>query len=650
MINPINNNKYSDKYFEIKKKIDKLPASSPKTQKQLIKLLDKFNLILLTAETGAGKSTSIVSQIAKYFKYQKKIICTQPRKLAAKNTADFMSAILDVELGNEVGYQYRGENKSNKNTILKFVTDGLLLMKAFDTKNDTINEYSAIIIDEAHERSVSIDLILYFLKRRLFLQQKNKTKYPEIKIIIMSATIQLDLFKSYFKSIPYGEIHISGRTFPVKSKFLKIKGEYKKNVIKTIQNIITYEPGDVLVFLPTKRDILDLQKDIQKLDNKNAVYALYSGIQHNKQKLIIDKDMYKKQGFNRKIVLSTNVAETSITIDGILYVIDTGYSIQKKYYSNIRGYQIKKDLISQASIKQRIGRAGRTQSGTAYHMYTEDEYNKLEKYTLPEIVIENLFSPYLNILKSFGNTKLVNLVLSQLIQPPSDLLIKDALYSLEKLKLIKNNKITQLGIIISLFPTEPNIGVLIYKGIENNCEDDAMELGAMLSISKTIDNWFVKIKKGNRLIMPDTWHNMKDKSGDHLSLLKMYKKYFNSTDKQQWCSDNHVNYKKIKEVSFMYKKFKRVLYKIKQNNYPSEIEPQEIPEQMGGSIGIMNCIIAGFSYQTATKQKNKLHVSHIIYPVKLNNSNLNLNDIPERCLYTELVESRDIQLNIVSIY
>lgn len=648
-MNPLTNKPYSKQYYEIKKIVDNLPASSPAIKKDLKKVLDKYSLVLLTADTGAGKSTSIVAQIAEYFKFQKVVVCTQPRKIPAKTTAEFMSKILDVELGKEVGYQYRGENRSNKDTKVKFVTDGLLMMEAFDSKKDKLSKYGAIIIDEAHERTVSIDIILYFLKRRLLQQKKDPKKYPEIKVIIMSATIQLDLFQNYFKSIAFGEVHVSGRTFPVKSFFLDKKIEYRKAIVMTVNKIIQEnKAGDILIFLPSKGDIKNLTETL-KFD-KVKVFGLYSGVPRDQLAYITDDKKYKELGnYNRKIVLSTNVAETSVTIDGIIYVIDSGYQIEKKYQPSIKGYEIKKKIVSQASIKQRIGRAGRTRPGVAYHMYTDEDYKALNKYNYPSIVLERLSQNYLQILKSFKRVDQVNIVLQQLIQPPSDKLLKDALDHLGILNLIKDQeKITKSGIQASLFPVDPSIAVMISKGIDYNCEVEALELGAMLSINTQVSDWFNKIKVNNRLVLPPIWRKIKDESGDHLSLLKLYRAYFNAEDRMGWCKQNHVKFSQMREVSSRFLKFRNNLNKIK-SGAVIEAETDVVLEQMGGDInkeGLIKCLIYGFFHQIAKNKNGKLYVEHIIYPVKLQNSNLNF--VKNECIYTELVETRDFNLNIVT--
>jgi pre-mRNA-splicing factor ATP-dependent RNA helicase DHX15/PRP43 len=537
-MNPLNNREYTDKYYEIKKQWESLPANKQATQKELQKLFKEHSLILLTGETGSGKTTQVPKMLLEYFKYEKKVVCTQPKTIAAKGVSERVSDELDVKLGKEVGYQYSDVRKLNDDTKLRFITDGILTMQMF--KEGSIHEYGGIIIDEAHERSIDIDVILYFLREYLKNRKKDPKKYPEIKIIIMSATIELDLFRNYFKGIPYGEISISGRTFPVEKHFLK--KEPTDDYLKTIENIllalcepkrkniadlyptspdITKDKRDILVFLPSIGDLFNLQKKIEKNDlfgEENAVFLLYSGIPKDKEKLATHETHYKEVNpkHKRKIVLSTNVGETSITINGIGFVIESGLVINKTYNPQIRAYKIEKENIAKSSVKQRIGRAGRTQEGIAFHVYTEKMYDSFISHELPKIEFEDFTRTYLRFAVIQQKITEVNKLLENLIQPPNTTFILSAIERLEELGCIigkeKQKIVTDLAVELDKFPTEPSISTMMVVSKHYKCSREATYLAIIMNINTDITKWFkVEKDKNNKPILPPIWKQVKHK-------------------------------------------------------------------------------------------------------------------------------------------
>lgn len=672
-MNPLNNKPFTEKYEKIKERWSTLPANKKENQDKMEKLLNKYSLILLTGETGSGKTTQIPKMVLKYLNYEKNVVCTQPRKLASEKVAERVADELDVKLGDEVGFQYRGKSKISKNTKLRFITDGILMMQMFDKESAT--QYGAIIIDEAHERSIRIDIILYFLRERLKKQMKDPKKYPDIKIIIMSATIDLDLFRNYFKDIPFGELSISGRTYPVSSYYLTKtpSRDYLsliENVIvsicnpsgKDITDIYSYSPplrdsnDDILVFLPNITDITNLYKnlDINPLMPEHvAVFRLFSGVNVKEKDLAISPDLYKKgTNFRRKVVLATNIAETSVTINGVVYVIDSGLVINKRYEPKIRADKISKEYASQSSIKQRIGRAGRTQSGISYHIYTKQQFSKFRKYENPDIEFEDFTETYLNFLSILKTTDKVNKVLKGLIQPPEPAFINTSIERLEELKALKKDEITILGETLSKIPANPSISIMMLVGRHYNCYYEMITLGSMMTVSTDVTKWFViKRDKSGRPIIPPIWKDMSHKYGDHLTFLKIFSTYLKIGKKKdgsreknlyelrkKWCLDNGVKLNKLLELSKNFRQYKRILDKIDVEKIGMKFiqsgGSKQVYISQKTSENVIKCILYGFFSQIACYKKGQLVTRHFKLPVKTRDTNLKSN---KNCIvYTEL--------------
>ena len=423
--------------------------------------LKKNQIILLIGETGSGKTTQIPKQVLHHFNYEKKVVCTQPRTLAASEVSKRVAVEMDVEVGKEVGYHFRYNNKVNKDlTKLSFITDGILLVKSI--VDPELKDYSAVIIDEAHEQSVQIDMILSALKELVI-----SKKRPDLKIIIMSATMDTNLFRSYFKETgaKIGDISISGRTFPVTpvystSEVRDYLGESIARIIK-ICNDPKSLPGDIIVFVTSKTEAEEGKKQLLQSASKNIKkykikgFALYSGIRPDEQDYATHIDKYKKMEggpYERKVVFSTNIAETSVTINGVVYVIDSGMSITTQYLPKIRGLKVVKGFISQASSKQRLGRAGRTQSGIGYLLYTERQFSKFDKHNKAKIITEDITPLLLRLLGTTNDIQKLNKIISNLINPPSIEKVRDSMKTLYRLGAIdKNSKITHLGKAMNMF-------------------------------------------------------------------------------------------------------------------------------------------------------------------------------------------------------
>jgi len=376
----------------------------------VIRMLESHQTIILVGETGSGKTTQIAQFIAEagYCDLGKRVVCTQPRRVAAMSVARRVSEEMDVKLGEEVGYSIRFEDCCGPKTKVKFATDGMLLREAMTDPH--LSQYSVVILDEAHERTLATDILFGLLKEIM-------GKRPDLKIVVMSATLEAEKFQDYFLDAPL--IKVPGRLHPLEIFYTQEpERDYLEAAIRTVVQIHTFEPeGDVLLFLTGEEEIEDacrkISGEISQLGDKVGpvkVHPLYSSLPPHQQQRIFDPAPTQKNPDGppgRKIIISTNIAETSLTIDGIVYVIDPGFSKQKVYNPRQRVESLLVSPISRASAHQRAGRAGRTKPGKCFRLYTSESFNKdLQEQTYPEILRSNLGSVVLQ-LKKLGIDDLV---------------------------------------------------------------------------------------------------------------------------------------------------------------------------------------------------------------------------------------------------
>lgn len=379
-------------------------------------ILDKYHqsqVVILSSETGSGKSTQ-VPQLLVYDEYASglQIACTQPRRLAAKELAKRVADEMGVVLGEEVGYKVRNDQRASKKTRLAYLTEGVLLRQLGTDKN--LSAYSCVIIDEAHERTMDLDLLLSLLKKVIKRRQDFKVSFVSDvtvfwhsrsnivwQLVIMSATMDAKLFQDYFDNCPL--VHIEGRNFEVKTYYTATSGSSMVHLaagyaLEIHQN---EKPGDILVFLPGEDEIGQVCSLLREYATGLEVFPLYSALSARDQKLALSST-----GPNRKCIVSTNIAETSLTIDNVVYVIDSGMSRQLIYNPRLRLRMLELRPISQASAKQRAGRAGRTRDGVCYRLYSKEDFDRLAPSTEPAIRCGPVHSVILRLLAS-GTTRRV---------------------------------------------------------------------------------------------------------------------------------------------------------------------------------------------------------------------------------------------------
>uniref|UniRef100_A0A914WL74 RNA helicase n=1 Tax=Plectus sambesii TaxID=2011161 RepID=A0A914WL74_9BILA len=483
-LNPYSGQPFTPRYWDLWKKRTQLPVWE--YREKFMEHLHRNQCITLVGETGSGKTTQIPPWCLDYVRAravpgQKRMVaCTQPRRVAAMSVAARVAEETDVQLGGEVGYSIRFEDCVSDRTMLKYLTDGMLLREAMSSP--LLENYGVLILDEAHERTLATDILMGLIKE--IIKQR-----ADLKIVVMSATLDAGKFQNYFESCPL--MSVPGRTFPVEIFYTpEPERDYLEASIRTVVQIHVCEEieGDLLLFLTGQEEIEEACKRIKReIDNlgpevgEMKCIPLYSTLPPNLQQRIFEAAPPKKANgaMGRKIVVSTNIAETSLTIDGVVFVIDPGFSKQKVYNPRIRVESLLVCPISKASSMQRAGRAGRTKPGKCFRLYTEKAYkNEMQDQTYPEILRSNLGTVVLQ-LKKLGIDDLVHF---DFMDPPAPETLMRALELLNYLAALDDNgELTQLGSLMAEFPLDPQLAKMLIASTELNCSNEILSITAMLS-------------------------------------------------------------------------------------------------------------------------------------------------------------------------
>lgn len=613
-----------------KQLIDDVRKSLPAYQyrQAFLDIVKQNQIVVVVGETGSGKTT----QLPQYLYEEgycdtpegKKIIgCTQPRRVAATSVATRVADEMHVKLGQEVGYSIRFEDETSPKTVIKYLTDGILL-REFLT-DASLSNYSALIIDEAHERTISTEILLSLLK--------DVTKQrPDLKLIVASATINAEKFSSFFDQAPI--FKIPGRRFPVDIHYTKQpEANYIQAAINTIFLIHTKKPlgGDILVFLTGQDEIETMQESLIEAKNSlNSSVAeliicpIYANLPNDLQKKIFEPTPPNA----RKVVLATNIAETSITIDGIKYVIDSGYVKENVYNPSTGMDSLVVVPCSQASADQRAGRAGRVGPGECFRLYTKWSFsNELLKNPTPEILRGNLISTVL-LLLSLGVNDLVNF---DFMDPPSsETLIKclELLYAIGALN--SKGQLTKTGRLMSEFPIDPLFSKCLISSQKFGVIEDIIIIISMLGESSSL---FYR-PKDKRDEADKKKQSFTDSNGDHLTLLNVWNQWKDTEFSSLWCQDNYIQYKTLKRVKEVKEQLTSLCTKNGIVNTITSSEHEKITL-------ILKAITAGFfphvvrlskmgdSYRSIKKnQPVYIHPSSALFPIK---------PPPKLLLYHELV-------------
>ena len=502
----------------------------------LLKAIEEYQVLIIVGETGSGKTTQIPQYLheAGYTKDGLKVGCTQPRRVAAMSVAARVAEEMGVKVGNEVGYSIRFEDATSDKTILKYMTDGMLL-REFLTEPD-LGAYSALMIDEAHERTLHTDILFGLVKDIARFR-------PELKLLISSATMDAQKFAKYFDDAPI--FNIPGRRYPVDIHYTpQPEANYLAAAVTTIFQIhITQPRGDILVFLTGQEEIeaaeLNLQETARKLGSKvpeMIICPIYANLPSELQSKIFEPTPPKA----RKVVLATNIAETSLTIDGIVYVIDPGFVKENVYNARTGMESLVVTPCSRASANQRSGRAGRVAPGKCFRLYTKFAFhNELDDSTTPEIQRTNLNSVVL-LLKSLGINELVDFDFMD--APPAETLIRalENLYALGALN--DKGALTKLGRQMAEFPTDPMLARAILAADKHGCVEEVLSVIAMLGESAAL---FYRPKDKKLLADSARARFTVKEGGDHFSLLNIWNQWVDADFSYVWARENYLQQRSL---------------------------------------------------------------------------------------------------------
>jgi pre-mRNA-splicing factor ATP-dependent RNA helicase DHX38/PRP16 len=551
-----------------------LPAFA--VREELLSVIRENQIIVVIGETGSGKTTQLAQ-----FLYEDGygaaglIGCTQPRRVAAMSVAKRVSEEMEVRLGGLVGYAIRFEDCTSDQTKIKYMTDGVLLRESL-TQPD-LDKYSVIIMDEAHERSLNTDVLMGLIR-------KVCARRNDLKVIITSATMNAKKFKEFFGNAP--DFTIPGRTFEVKALFSRGPHEdYVDAAVKQVLAIhVSQDPGDILVFMTGQEDIeitCELVAERLKMLNnppKLSILPIYSQMPADLQAKIFDK---AAPGV-RKVVVATNIAETSLTVDGIMYVVDAGFSKLKAYNPKMGMDTLQITPISQANATQRRGRAGRTGPGTCYHLYTERAFKEeLYPQTIPEIQRTNLANTVL-MLKSLGVKDLMDF---DFMDPPPQDVITTSLYDLWAIGALDNlGELTPLGRKMSPFPMDPPLAKLIITATEYGCSEEMLTIVAMLSVPTV----FYRPKERQEESDASREKFFVNES-DHLTLLHVYQLWKMNGYSDGWCTKHFLHPKALRRAREIRQQLEDIM-KVQHMDLISCGTDWDI---------IRKCICAGYYYQAA---------------------------------------------------
>lgn len=521
--------------------------------KQRHKILDAIQsnpVIIVSGETGSGKTTQLPKFCLELGRGVSGLIGhTQPRRIAARSVAIQIAKELSSPFGHAVGYKVRFSDNINQDTYIKLMTDGILLA---ETQSDPyLQKYDTIIIDEAHERSLNIDFLLGYLKQLL-------PKRADLKLIITSATIDAERFSHHFNHAPV--IEVSGRTYPVEMRYHaqdsdQYKEEYdlQQAILDAIDELLRIGMGDILIFLPGEREIKETAETLRKHSfnhfsnpGKLEILCLYARLSYAEQQRIF----HKSDAISR-IILTTNVAETSLTVPGIRYVIDPGVARINRYNHRNKIEQLFVEKISQASANQRAGRCGRVMSGICIRLYAKEDFETRPPYTDPEILRTSLASVILR-MKSLKIGDIENF---PFIQPPLPRMIADGYQSLNELGAIdRHQKLTSIGWQLAKFPIDPKIARMILAAKQENCLSEILIIASVLSLADPRERPFDQQEAADRAHLP--FH---DERSDFIGLLKLWS-FFDELLKHKkskkklitQCQEHFISYRKMREWREIY--------------------------------------------------------------------------------------------------
>jgi len=505
-------------------------------REEIAKAISSHQVVIVCGETGSGKTTQLPKICLDLGRGINGLIGhTQPRRIAARATATRVAQELKTELGGAVGYKIRFTDRVGPRSYIKIMTDGILLA---ETQGDReLRQYDTLIIDEAHERSLNIDFLLGYVKQLL-------PRRPELKLVITSATIDAERFSKHFDAAPV--IEVSGRLYPVEVRYRPVESEdddYDLNeaISDAAEELAREGEGDVLVFLPGEREIREAAETLRKHHPPHTeILPLFGRLSAEEQERI-----FKAHG-GRRIVLATNVAETSLTVPGIRYVVDTGLARIKRYSYRSKVEQLRVENISQASAKQRAGRCGRVAKGVCVRLYAEDEFNSRPAFTDPEVLRSSLA----NVILRMKSLALGTVEEFPFIDPPASKAIQDGYALLAELGAVDEaNELTEIGRQLAKLPVDPRIGRMVLAAKSENALGEVLVIAAALSVQDP------RQRPSERAAAADeAQKRFNDEKSDFLSWLKLWKFFEEALEHRkssrklhEACREHFLSFNRLRE-------------------------------------------------------------------------------------------------------
>ena len=508
---------------------------------EIKKAIAENQVTIICGETGSGKTTQLPKICLELGRGAAGLIGhTQPRRLAARSVAERIAEELKSEIGSAVGYKVRFTDHTSRDACVKLMTDGILLA---ETQTDRyLAAYDTIIIDEAHERSLNIDFLLGYLKQLL-------PRRPDLKVIITSATIDAERFSQHFNGAPV--LEVSGRTYPVEILYRPLTSkdeddaevELTDAIVDAADELAQHGEGDILVFLPGEREIREAAEALRKstLRRNDEILPLFARLSHAEQHKI-----FHPTGAKRRIVLATNVAETSLTVPGIKYVIDTGLARVKRYSARAKVEQLHVEKISQAAARQRSGRCGRVSAGVCIRLFSEEDFNSRPEFTDPEIVRSNLAAVILRM----AALKLGDVAAFPFLEAPDQRYINDGFQVLLELGAVnEHNGLTKLGEQMARLPIDPKIARILLAAKKHDCMAEILVIASALSIQDPRERPLEA-----RDAAAKAHERFTDKQSDFLAYLNIWDSFQRERDKGlsnkqlvQWCRQYFLSHLRMRE-------------------------------------------------------------------------------------------------------
>lgn len=583
------------------------PSDLPVSQRRedLLRAIRENQVVIVAGATGSGKTTQLPKMCLEMGRTS--IAHTQPRRIAARSVAERIAEELSVELGAEIGYQVRFTDKASKKTLVKVMTDGILLNAL--QRDPDLKQFDTIIIDEAHERSLNIDFLIGYLKQILH-------RRPDLKVIITSATIDPESFSNHFDGAPV--VEVSGRSFPIEIRYRPVKSakevdtdfeasdaadDYVDGLVGALAELEQEPDGDVLVFLSGESEIKDAQDAVVgaatagRIMKQIEVLPLYGRLSSAEQHRIFEKSSVA--GLRRRIILATNVAETSLTIPNIKYVIDAGTARISRYSTRAKVQRLPIEAISQASANQRAGRAGRTSPGIVLRLYSEEDFRARGEFTDPEILRTNLAA----VILQAANIGIADLAKFPFLQPPDPKGVKDGKKLLVELGALSEKSddliLTKLGRQLASIPIDPRFARMLIESKRRNTTREVLAIVSGLTIQDPRERPLANREAADQLHARFT-----DSTSDFLSLLNLWnyleeqQKKLSSSAFRRLCKKEFLNYIRIREWQDLYRQLSSLAKPLGLTIGNRRKDPQ----------GIHKSILAGLVSQIGLRDTKQTHV------------------------------------------